>query len=129
MVAGSVEGGDEFVEERLMVADGQALHVLEYEGARVQLGDDPHELKDEIVAGVFQGAVSDQREALTRRPAEHTVYPAIADAGRLTDIGRRERGNRLRDNRCIGEVELMNGAVDRIDLNGSSNVEAGLLEA
>ena len=35
----------------------------------------------------------------------------------------------MREHSGLREVEFVNGAVDRVDLNGSGNVESGLLES
>ena len=58
-VARAIEGLDKLVEESAVGSDREAFHVLENEGARVQLGNKPHEFENETIAGVFDRSMPD----------------------------------------------------------------------
>ena len=113
-----------------MPADREALHVLEYEGAGVELCDDADEFPDQAVARVVERAVADQREALAGRAAEHAVDRAPVDPRQAFAMSSPvERLERMREGGRFREVEFVDGAMHRVDLDCRGHVEAGLLEA
>ncbi|GAB4361009.1 MAG: hypothetical protein Kow00114_15180 [Kiloniellaceae bacterium] len=112
-----------------MSANGQSFYVLEHKGARIQLGDDPDEVQDQLVSRVVEHAMSDKRETLARCASEDAIDRTVADSGSLPDRGTAQSFDSAGDYRGIGKVELVDGTVNRIDLDGGGDVEARLLEA
>jgi hypothetical protein len=81
------------------------------------------------IAGVVEGSLPNHAEPLARRTAKDNIHRGISDSGHATDI----RSVDFRDastNSCAGgKIELVNGPVDRIVLDGSGYVEARLLKS
>ena len=125
----SSEFGHQFFEKRPVPADREALDVLEHEGPGPQFRHQAHEVAHQPVARVVQRAMADHGETLAGGAAEHAVDGPAADRGRSPDLGRRQVVDRTRDHGGIGEVEMVNGAMNRIDIHGRDDVEPGLLEA
>lgn len=73
--------------------------------------------------------MADQRKALTRGASEYTIYRAASDASSSPDFSSSQSDNRAGDNFCLGKVELMNRAVDRVYFNRGDYVKAGLFES
>jgi hypothetical protein len=58
IVARVVESDHQLTKKFLVFSNGQSFDVLEYEGARVKLGDYANELKDQAVPCVLQSSMS-----------------------------------------------------------------------
>lgn len=112
-----------------MLTEGQAFDVLENEVRRPQFGHDAHEIAHETIARIVQRPLAYHREALAGSTAEHHVDSAPAQSRSRTDLGARQFGNRLRKDRAIRKIELVDRTMDGIDFDGSNDVESSLLEA
>lgn len=129
VVARFLKGFDQFAQKPLVRANRESRHVLEDAVVRLEFADQTDVVEHELVPGVVQRPLADQRKSLTGRAAEDDVDRPIADArpaadgiaGQTDDAG----ANRGR----VGKVELVNRAVNRIDLDRRRNVEARLLES
>ena len=64
MVAFLVKGRDQFIQDLLVVADCQALHILEHEGAGVQFADNPNEFEHKPVSRIIKDTMANQGKAL-----------------------------------------------------------------
>ena len=64
-----------------MIPHRQAGDVLKDEVPRVELKDHPGELVDELVAGVVERPLADERESLAGGAANDRVNLPVADAG------------------------------------------------
>ena len=111
-----------------MLADREALDVFEHEGPGLRFRHQAHEVTHQPVARVVQRAMADQGETLAGRTAEHAVDGPFADSGRVPDLGRRQVVDRTRNHGGAGKIEMVNGAMNRIDIHGRNDIEPGLLE-
>jgi len=84
---------------------------------------------DQLVPWVVQGALPDQRETLTRRSAEHDVDVPLADSRLLAKFFPCHVDDALTHGRRVGEVELVGGAMNRVNFNGGDNVKTGRFKA
>ncbi len=107
-----------------MSANGEPLHILENKSASAELGDQAHELQDQCIARVVQDPLADHGEALAGRTAKHTVDRLVPDAGCLTYVVRRDVHDRAGNDRTVGEVELVDGAMDWSILDTGTHIEA-----
>ncbi len=124
-----VERLHQLLKKGSLSADRQPFDVFEHKSPRVELSDDAYKLENEAVPGVIEYAVTDQREALTRRAAEHAIHSPRPDSGGFANICRRKPQHRLRDNSAVWEVKLVDGAMHGIDFNRGDHVEARLFES
>ena len=123
-----LEFGHQFFEKRSVLADRKALDVFEYKGPGLQFRHQAHEVTHQPVARVVQRAMADQGETLAGRAAEHAVDGPFADSGRVPYLGCRQVVDRTRNHGGIGKIEMVNGAMNRIDIHGRNDVEPGLFE-
>ena len=128
-VTGRIEGGDQLIKKGPLFPDSEPLHIFEDERASPQLRDDADELKDQAVARVFKRPLADERESLAGRAAEDAINRPVSDSRQQSNLRSTKSDHRARDDRCLREVELVDGAMDGIDLHGRSHVKARLLEA
>jgi hypothetical protein len=112
-----------------VVPDCQALHILEYEIGSFQLIDDADKFPNKTVPRVVQRTVPDQREALARSTSKNDIDAATTDPCALPDFFACQADNRPGQDGAAGEIECVDGAMDRVDFNGGHEVEACLLEA
>ena len=61
--------------------------------------------------------------------AENAIDPLTADPGRAPDVVAAQFRDRTRQNGRAREVELVDCAMDRVDLDSCLHIETGLLEA
>ncbi len=112
-----------------MFPDCESFDVLENEGSCLKLCHYTNEVERELVPGIIQNTVSDQREALTGRSAKYTIDCRIADPCSLPDALGTQRFHRVRDDSCVGKVVHVNGAVNRVDPDSGSDIEPSLLKS
>jgi len=106
----------------------QPLDVFEYKGPRVKFCDDTHKFKHEAVPRIFEGSVPDQGKPLTRRSAEYAIHHAATDSSSFPNVVRAQTDDGTGNDRAIRKIEFMRRTVDRINLDGGADIEAGLLE-
>jgi hypothetical protein len=73
--------------------------------------------------------LTDHRKPLAGWPAENTLHSTTADTSKLPDLFGTQAHDRGGDHRTIWKIELVCGAVYRVDLNGGTNVESRLLKS
>ena len=86
-------------------------------------------MEHELVAGIIQRPLADQRKALTGRAAEHHIDLPVAEARPLADSNAGQIDDAGAKRGRVGKIELVNRAMNRIDLDRRRHVEARLLEA
>ncbi len=123
-----VEGNHEFTQKFFVSAYRKPLDVFKHKRPRVKFCDDPHKFKHEAVPRIFEGSVSDQGKALTRRPAEHAVHCTATNTGSFPNVVHVQADDGTGNDRAIRKIELMGSTVDGIYLNSGADIEAGLLE-
>jgi hypothetical protein len=69
------------------------------------------------------------REALAWRAAEHAIDCSRTDAEQSSHFLGCESLDRSGDYRSFGEIELVNGAMNRVDLDCAGDVKAGLFKS
>ena len=111
-----------------MPADRKPFHVLEDESSSSELRDDANEMTGQPIAGVVENTMADKGKALARGAAEYAIDRATRNAGCLFDLGPGEAFDRARYYGRAREIELVDGLMHRIDLDGCGHVETGLLE-
>jgi|GEM_PF-6680855 len=111
-----------------MLSDCKTFDVLKYEGLRVELGNQSHEVENEAVARVIEDTLTDQRKSLAGRSAKYAIDLAITQIRKPAYILTCEVRNGTWNDGSVREVELVHGTVDRIDFHGGSHFETGLLE-
>lgn len=119
------ERSDQLFQEGLVLSDRQPLHVLEDKGPGIQLGDDANEFKHELVSGIVQRTMSDQRKPLTGRTAEDAIDWRVSDTGGFADRACAQTFNRMRNNGGRWEVVLVNRTMNRINFDRSGYVKTG----
>ena len=128
-VSGIAKRDNEFTKELFVPPDRQSFYIFENERARSKLRDNSDEFKHQTVSRIFQSPVTDQRKALTRRPAEYAVHRTPANPGCLPDICRTQADHRTGYDGAVRKIEFMRGAMDGVDFNRRANIEPGLLES
>ena len=111
-----------------MFAESKSLHILEHEILRFDFAHDTDVVTDQRIARIVERALTDQREPLTGRAAEHDIDFALADPGGLAD---RCAGDFLyvaANRGAVGEIELVGRTMDGVYLDGGDNVEPRLFE-
>jgi hypothetical protein len=112
-----------------MLADGQPLHVLEDESPSAKFVNETDKLSDQLISGIFEHPMTDERKALAWRSSENDIHRPPADACRFADGIAGQADDRLRDYGSFGKVEVMNCGMNRVDFDSGDDVESGLFEA
>jgi hypothetical protein len=72
--------------------------------------------------------MADQGKPLARRAAENYIDFPAANPGYLSQLRAGHVRNRLGHHGTTGKIELVNGRMNRIDLNRCHHIKASLLE-
>ena len=112
-----------------MLAKSQSFHILEYEPVRLQFFDDPDEMTHQRVARVIQSPLADQREALARRTTKNAIDGSVSYSGGNPDFRPGQTLDGAGDYSRGRKIELVDRAMNRVDLDGCHHIESCLLEA
>jgi hypothetical protein len=110
-------------------ANGQSLNVFEHENLCPKFSNDSNKLLYQLIPRIVEYTLTHQRESLTWRPPEDDVYGPPSDLSGLPDLDPRKPDDRADEQCSIRKVEVVDGSVDGIELDGGGNVESRLLEA
>ena len=111
-----------------MLADSKALHVFENECPRSQFGYDSNELQYQFVSWVVQDTMPDKRKALAGCTAKHAIDLAVADCCSFANKPCAEPLYRMRNDRCVRKIKLMDRTMNRVDFDRCRYIETCLLE-
>ena len=128
-IARAAECSHKFLKNSLMLADGKTLDVFEHESPGIQFRNETHKFQDQIISGIVKYAMSDKGKSLTGRATKNAIDGSAADTGGQPNIGGFKADDGTRQDNCLREIELVSGAVNGVDLNGSDNIKASLFEA
>jgi len=81
-----------------------------------------------MVSRVFQRPASNHRKTLAWRPAKDAIDASVPDPEPLSHFLRAQTLDGLRNNYRIREIELVNGAMNWVDLDRCNDIETRLLE-
>src|SRR5262245_47259682 len=85
-VASAIERSSEFCQHCAPLKRGETRYVLNHDYLGLQLFGNAHELPEQSVARIPKLALTDDTEALTRRPPDQQIQFTIAQPGFLFDV-------------------------------------------
>lgn len=128
-IAVSTELVHDFPKETFVLADREPAYVFEDEIVGLEINHEADEVIDQRVARVVESSFADHAESLTGGAAKNYVDRGIADPGNAADVCGIYVGHTAADGRAGREIELVDGTVNGIVLDGGSDVEASLLKS
>jgi len=113
----------------MMLPCRHSRHVLENERAGSQFTNKANKVEDELVAWIFEYAMTNQAEPLARGAANESVNGAPTNTCGTADLVACHFGNAPAEHSGIGKIELVCRGVDRVILDRSDHVKTGLLHS
>jgi len=117
------------VQKSFVLTDCQTFHILKNEGSCIKLSNDPYEIQDKPVPRIVQDPLSDQREALARRTTKNAIDGSVSYSGGNPDFRPGQTLDGAGDYSRGRKIELVDRAMNRVDLDGCHHIESCLLEA
>jgi hypothetical protein len=127
-IAVSVKLFHDFPQKGLVLADRKAAYVLEYKIVGAKIHHQTHKVIHQRIARIVEGPLPDHAETLTRRAAKDNVYRRVADAGLASDVSGVDVRHAAANGCAPREIELVNGSVNRVVLDGGGHIETRLFK-
>ena len=108
-----------------MLPKRQSLDVLQHENRRLQLAHQAQEMSNQLVPGVVEGALPDERKSLTGRPPDDNIYGTL-DA--ILNLATRQTGGIAADGGARREIVQMRCRVNGIQFDCGDDIETRLLK-
>jgi len=86
-------------------------------------------VKDEFVPRIFKNSLADEREPLARWPAHDYVDRCSAEPGLFPNVAAGQIPHAGTQHLGLGEIQLVNGGVDRVVFNSGNHIESTHFEA
>jgi hypothetical protein len=118
----------DFPQKGLVFADRKAAHVLEYKIVGAKINYQTHKVIHQGIARIVDSALPDHAESLTWRTAKDDIYRGVAYPGLASDVSGVDVRNAAANGCAPREIELVNGSVNRVVLDGGGHIETRLFK-
>jgi hypothetical protein len=105
-----------------------AGNILEHKRARPEFDHDSQEMKHQFVARIIQNTLTNQRESLAGRTTENSIDLNTLEMRRTPNVIPGDVGNVGTNDFGLRKIQLVNGAMNWVNLDSGSKIETGLFK-
>ena len=111
-----------------MFADCKSLDVLENKRSRPQFANQTDEFLHKLIAGVIKHSMSDEGKPLAWRATKNDIHRFLTKSRSRSQLLSGQPDNRPCEDHCFRKIEMMYSGMNRVNLDGGSDIEPCLLE-